>query len=536
MDIGVGSATTYDLNGKIKTIKRSTGSTVTYTYYAGKNQLQNTDGSGNDYTYDVTGNTNFSSPMSTFSFTYDPFTQLTMVEDNGGTTNDSLEYGGARQRVFKKTTVSAGQNIVVGGGLSPMLSGPTITTMLYIHGGNDYPIMEKISTGEDKMYVYGPIGLIAMRDNSTWYYVHKDHLGSVRVLATSSGTASSSYDYDVYGKIGRSSVNVDITYKFTGQEFDGETGLYNFRARLYDNTVGVFYAVDPAHENFSQYGYVGGNPVSFVDPTGRVTASSPLIADMIEEGYASFHTPGDPFGNQGGGGGGGYDPFTNWIDPVYGLPTMEDIDKQITAEAQAQAQESYQAAHQSYLAGIAENPSATVENYAASSAISTELGGKVGIDLRFWTIPISSPVSQISDEGISFIASWESERLNVYTDIYGNPTIGFGHVLLPSETYTTIDDATSRQLLRQDVQVAVDAVNQNIDVALNQHQFDALVSFTFNVGQGSLSRSTLRTELNSGNFSNVASLMMRYNGDGNPGLTNRRQAEIDLFTSGTYGR
>ncbi len=241
--------------------------------------------------------------MSTFSFTYDPFTQLTMVEDNGGTTNDSLEYGGARQRVFKKTTVSAGQNIVVGGGLSPMLSGPTITTMLYIHGGNDYPIMEKISTGEDKMYVYGPTGLIAMRDNSTWYDVHKDHLGSVRVLATSSGTASSSYDYDVYGKIGRSSVNVDITYKFTGQEFDGETGLYNFRARLYDNTVGVFYAVDPAHENFSQYGYVGGNPVSFVDPTGRVTAYSPLIADMIEEGYASFHTPGDPFGNQGGGGG-----------------------------------------------------------------------------------------------------------------------------------------------------------------------------------------------------------------------------------------
>ena len=272
-----------------------------------------------DYTYDVTGNTNFSSPMSTFSFTYDPFTQLTMVEDNGGTTNDSLEYGGARQRVFKKTTVSAGQNIVVGGGLSPMLSGPTITTMLYIHGGNDYPIMEKISTGEDKMYVYGPTGLIAMRDNSTWYYVHKDHLGSVRVLATSSGTASSSYDYDVYGKIGRSSVNVDITYKFTGQEFDGETGLYNFRARLYDNTVGVFYAVDPAHENFSQYGYVGGNPVSFVDPTGRVTASSPLIADMIEEGYASFHTPGDPFGNAGGGSG-GFNPFSDWINCYYYLP------------------------------------------------------------------------------------------------------------------------------------------------------------------------------------------------------------------------
>jgi hypothetical protein len=45
--------------------------------------------------------------------------------------------------------------------------------------------------------------------------------------------------------------------------------LWNFRARLYDNEVGLFYAVDPAYQSWSSMGYVLGNPISFVDPTGR---------------------------------------------------------------------------------------------------------------------------------------------------------------------------------------------------------------------------------------------------------------------------
>jgi RHS repeat-associated protein len=41
---------------------------------------------------------------------------------------------------------------------------------------------------------------------------------------------------------------------------------------MYDNDAGVFYAADPAHETYSRYGYCGGNPISFVDPTGRMKA------------------------------------------------------------------------------------------------------------------------------------------------------------------------------------------------------------------------------------------------------------------------
>jgi len=87
------------------------------------------------------------------------------------------------------------------------------------------------------------------------------------------------YNYDVYGKLGRSTVNVNIPYRFTGQEFacpatlfcgNFDMNLHNFRARMYDDSIAMFYAVDPAHSTSSPYGYANQNPVSFVDPTGMV--------------------------------------------------------------------------------------------------------------------------------------------------------------------------------------------------------------------------------------------------------------------------
>ena len=91
-------------------------------------------------------------------------------------------------------------------------------------------------------------------------------------MANSSGSEVSYYDYDVYGTTQRSSVSTDIPYKFTGQEFDQfeTTGMYNFRARFYSDSTAIFNSDDPAHSSTSPYGYVGGNPVSFTDPTGMV--------------------------------------------------------------------------------------------------------------------------------------------------------------------------------------------------------------------------------------------------------------------------
>jgi RHS repeat-associated protein len=96
--------------------------------------------------------------------------------------------------------------------------------------------------------------------------------GSIMHLINASGFAVSYSDYDVYGTTQRSSVSTDIPYKFTGQEFDQfeTTGMYNFRARFYSDSTAIFNSDDPAHSSTSPYGYVGGNPVSFTDPTGMV--------------------------------------------------------------------------------------------------------------------------------------------------------------------------------------------------------------------------------------------------------------------------
>ncbi len=76
------------------------------------------------------------------------------------------------------------------------------------------------------------------------------------------------YHYSPYGRIMYSSVSTDVAYKFTGQEFDDETGLHNFRARLYDAELGMFYAYDPAAQGFSPFGYCGNNRVIKINSIG----------------------------------------------------------------------------------------------------------------------------------------------------------------------------------------------------------------------------------------------------------------------------
>jgi RHS repeat-associated protein len=252
LDIGTGTnnATTYDYNSNVTHMRRAARPLQTYAYYSATNRIQNIDGSGNDYVYDQTGNSTVSPKLT--SLMYDPFTTLTMKEKK--TSSDSLlfQYGGSKQRVYKAATV-----------------GGATTKTIYLHGGANYPLMEKIGTKE-LAYIYGPTGLIAYRDSLTWYYLMRDHLNSTRVVFNTSGTAQTTYDFDSYGALRRSTVSPDIRYRFTGQEYDNETSLNNFRARMYDVDLGTFYATDPAGQTFSPYSYAGDNPISNVDPTGTV--------------------------------------------------------------------------------------------------------------------------------------------------------------------------------------------------------------------------------------------------------------------------
>ena len=80
--------------------------------------------------------------------------------------------------------------------------------------------------------------------------------------------AISSYDYDAWGNPMNSTVSEMSAYRYTGREYDDETGLHNFRARLYDSTLMRFYQVDPAEQFASPYVYCGNNPISLQDKDG----------------------------------------------------------------------------------------------------------------------------------------------------------------------------------------------------------------------------------------------------------------------------
>jgi lysozyme len=137
-----------------------------------------------------------------------------------------------------------------------------------------------------------------------------------------------------------------------------------------------------------------------------------------------------------------------------------------------------------------------------------------------------------SDQGLALTEQFEGLRLTAYQDSVGVWTIGYGHTGLDVQPGLTITQEQAGALLLQDVAGAVAAVNRLVTVPLTQNQFDALVDFTFNEGQGNLASSTLLRELNAGNTAGAAAqfLVWVYAGGVKlPGLVTRRQAEADLF-------
>jgi lysozyme len=141
---------------------------------------------------------------------------------------------------------------------------------------------------------------------------------------------------------------------------------------------------------------------------------------------------------------------------------------------------------------------------------------------------------QLSQTGLAFIASFEGFSPKVYICPAGIPTIGYGHVVLVGEIFPQagISKHQALELLRMDVEKAERAVRRLIKIPLNQNQFDALVSFTFNVGAGALQRSTLRMKINNKEFQQVDEQWRKWcRAGGKPlkGLKIRREAEILLF-------
>ncbi|MBK8909034.1 MAG: lysozyme [Rhodospirillales bacterium] len=144
----------------------------------------------------------------------------------------------------------------------------------------------------------------------------------------------------------------------------------------------------------------------------------------------------------------------------------------------------------------------------------------------------------VTNQGLDLIKRFEGFSATIYRCAGGWPTIGFGHVVRDGEQERFvggIGETEAEDLLIQDVGTAERAVLRLIRVPLTDGQFNALVSFTYNLGAGSLQRSTLRRKVNRKEHGAVPAEFRRWvfaGGRKLKGLIRRREAEAALYASG----
>jgi lysozyme len=136
-----------------------------------------------------------------------------------------------------------------------------------------------------------------------------------------------------------------------------------------------------------------------------------------------------------------------------------------------------------------------------------------------------------SDKGIGFIKKHEGLKLDAYKCPAGVWTVGYGHTGPEVVEGYSINQAQADKYLSEDVSKFEETVN-GLKVPLQQHQFDALVAFSYNVGDKAAAESTLAKHLTKGQFDLAANEFPRWNkskGKVLPGLVTRRAEERDMF-------
>jgi RHS repeat-associated protein len=207
------------------------------------------------WTYDSNGNTASRTVSgSTTSYSWDYENRLTSVTLPSGGGTVSFKYDPFGRRV-EKISPTSGTTIYAydGDNIVEELDGSGSATARYTQGlGIDEPMEVQVGHGS--------------------YYYSADGLGSVVALTKSNGSAVNTYfGYNTFGGMPAPTETVANPFRFTGREWDSETGLYYYRARYYDPLWGRFLSEDPLRSrsgpNF--YNYVHNRPTILRDPTGR---------------------------------------------------------------------------------------------------------------------------------------------------------------------------------------------------------------------------------------------------------------------------
>ncbi len=206
------------------------------------------------YTYGNNGNlirkTDKATNVTT-DYTYDAENRLIRIDLPNGSVAQ-YRYDGLGRRIEKDVDSIVSRYVYDSEDILLEFDGTNTQTARYTHGlGTDEPlIMER-----------GGQGL----------FYHSDGLGSITDLTDTNGIVAQSYIYDSFGNIDQQVGTLSNPYTYTGRELDSESGLYYYRARYYDPSIGRFINEDPigfAGGSANFYGYVQNNPVNFIDPDG----------------------------------------------------------------------------------------------------------------------------------------------------------------------------------------------------------------------------------------------------------------------------
>lgn len=139
---------------------------------------------------------------------------------------------------------------------------------------------------------------------------------------------------------------------------------------------------------------------------------------------------------------------------------------------------------------------------------------------------------KVSSTGIGLILLFETWQHKAYDDGFGYVTIGVGHRRSKPQPNSTITSAQVWRLFVQDIKDVEAVIDEVVKVPLNSNEFDALVSFVFNVGSTAFRNSTLLKKLNANDRTGAAKQFERWcmvKGRVSNGLLKRRKFERQLF-------
>ncbi len=255
----------YDNNGNITSVteqvKDGTPQTSTYSYdkLSRLTGVKRADGTETAYSYDLRGNrltqkdTRDLPDEKAANYRYD--LQNTLISVTKDSVKTALDYlpDGLR---WKKT------------------NGSKVTQ--YSYNGANQVIGDQTSNGTISSYIRGDRVLVKkdLTNQKDYYYLYNGHGDVVQMVGTD-GSLVNSYQYDEWGNLTQQKETVANEFKYAGETYDAETGLYYLKARYYDPNMGRFINEDTVEGQIDNpltlniYAYTSNNPIRYIDPTGH---------------------------------------------------------------------------------------------------------------------------------------------------------------------------------------------------------------------------------------------------------------------------